>query len=154
MFGFFHRYLKNLTKNQINIFWHTAKMLRIVQGVWFFTDTVWILGPHGQAKWETFYFLQENKERESGGSAKTKSGLSRQGSAKSTRSAKSAKSVAWSTAGKDTKYCKVASSNTSRFEAHVGFFRLLMKGIVDPYAGTPEGMWTWERPHTKFWQPP
>ena len=36
----------------------------------------------------------------------TKSGLSRQGSAKSTKSAKSAKSVAWSTAGKaiDTKY--------------------------------------------------
>ena len=51
-------------------------------------------------------FLQENKEKESGGSAKTKSGLSRQGSAKSTRSAKSAKSVAWSTAGKaiDTKH--------------------------------------------------
>ena len=79
--------------------------------------------------------MQENKERESGGSAKTKSGLSRQGSAKSTRSAKSAKSVAWSTAGKviDTKYRKVASSNKSRLEAHVGFFRLLMKGIVDPY---------------------
>ena len=54
-------------------------------------------------------FLQENKARESGGSAKTtKSGLSRQGSAKSTRSAKSAKSVAWSTAGKaiDPKYYK------------------------------------------------
>ena len=58
--------------------------------------------------------MQANKERESGGCAKTtKSGLSRQGSAKSTRSAKSAKSVAWSTAGKDidTKYLKVPSSN-------------------------------------------
>ena len=30
-------------------------------------------------------------------------------------------------------YRKVASSNTSRLEAHVGFFRLLMKGIFDPY---------------------
>ena len=30
-------------------------------------------------------------------------------------------------------YCKVASSNTSRLEAHPGFFRLLMKGIFDPY---------------------
>ena len=30
-------------------------------------------------------------------------------------------------------YCKVASSNTSRLEAHAGFFRLLMKGIFDPY---------------------
>ena len=28
---------------------------------------------------------------------------------------------------------KVASSNTSRLEAHAGFFRLLMKGIFDPY---------------------
>ena len=27
------------------------------------------------------------------------------------------------------KYRKVASSNTSRLEAHAGFFRLLMKGI-------------------------
>ena len=32
-----------------------------------------------------------------------------------------------------TKYRKVASSNTSRLEAHAGFFRLLMKGIFDPY---------------------
>ena len=31
------------------------------------------------------------------------------------------------------KYRKVASSNTSRLEAHAGFFRLLMKGILDPY---------------------
>ena len=31
------------------------------------------------------------------------------------------------------KYCKMASSNTSRLEAHVGFFRLLMKGIFGPY---------------------
>ena len=30
-------------------------------------------------------------------------------------------------------YSKVASSNTSRLEAHAGFFRLLMKGIFDPY---------------------
>ena len=31
------------------------------------------------------------------------------------------------------KYRKVASSNTSRLEAHAGFFRLLMMGIFDPY---------------------
>ena len=30
-------------------------------------------------------------------------------------------------------YRKVASSNTSRLEAHAGFIRLLMKGIFDPY---------------------
>ena len=30
-------------------------------------------------------------------------------------------------------YPKVASSNTSRLEAHIGFFRLLMKGIFYPY---------------------
>jgi hypothetical protein len=30
-------------------------------------------------------------------------------------------------------YHKVASSNTSRWEAHAGFFRLLMMGIFDPY---------------------
>ena len=30
-------------------------------------------------------------------------------------------------------YRKVASSNTSRLEAHAGFFRLLMKVIFDPY---------------------
>ena len=30
-------------------------------------------------------------------------------------------------------YRKIASSNTSRLEAHVGFFRLLMKGIFGPY---------------------
>ena len=29
-------------------------------------------------------------------------------------------------------YRKVASSNTSRLEAHAGFFRLLMKGIFNP----------------------
>ena len=28
---------------------------------------------------------------------------------------------------------KVASSNTSRLEAHAGFFRLLVKGVFDPY---------------------
>ena len=31
-----------------------------------------------------------------------------------------------------TKYRKVASFNTSRLEAHGGFFRLLMKEIFDP----------------------
>ena len=31
------------------------------------------------------------------------------------------------------KYRKVASSNTSRLEAHAGFFILLVKGIFDPY---------------------
>ena len=30
-------------------------------------------------------------------------------------------------------YSKVASSNMSRLEAHAGYFRLLMKGIFDPY---------------------
>jgi hypothetical protein len=30
-------------------------------------------------------------------------------------------------------YRKVASFNMSRLEAHAGFFRLLMKGIFDPY---------------------
>ena len=30
-------------------------------------------------------------------------------------------------------YRKVVSSNMSRLEAHAGFFRLLMKGIFDPY---------------------
>ena len=30
-------------------------------------------------------------------------------------------------------YRKVASSNTSCLEAHVGFFRLLMKGIFNAY---------------------
>ena len=29
-------------------------------------------------------------------------------------------------------YCKVVSSNTSRLEAHAGFFRLLMKEIFGP----------------------
>ena len=32
---------------------------------------------------------------------------------------------------------KVASSNTSRLEAHADFFRLLMKGILDPYVLWP-----------------
>ena len=31
------------------------------------------------------------------------------------------------------KYRKVVSSNTSRLEAHAGFFRLLSKGIFDSY---------------------
>ena len=30
-------------------------------------------------------------------------------------------------------YRKVTSSNTSCLEAYAGFFRLLMKGIFDPY---------------------
>ena len=30
-------------------------------------------------------------------------------------------------------YRKVTSSNTSHREVHAGFFRLLMKGIFDPY---------------------
>ena len=34
-------------------------------------------------------------------------------------------------------YCKVASSNTSCLEEHAGFFRLLMKGIFDPYVLWP-----------------
>ena len=37
------------------------------------------------------------------------------------------------------KYRKVASSNTSRLEAHAGFFRLLMKGIFDAYVLWPFG---------------
>ena len=32
-----------------------------------------------------------------------------------------------------TRYRKIASSNTSRLEVHVGFFRLLMKEIFGPY---------------------
>ena len=35
--------------------------------------------------------------------------------------------------GHETTYRKISSSNTSRLEAHVGFFRLLMKGIFGPY---------------------
>ena len=34
-------------------------------------------------------------------------------------------------------YRKVASSNLSRLETHAGFFRLLMKGIFDPYVLGP-----------------
>ena len=34
-------------------------------------------------------------------------------------------------------YHKVASSNTSRLEAHSGFFRLIMKGIFGPYVLWP-----------------
>ena len=34
---------------------------------------------------------------------------------------------------KNTNYRKVVSSNTSCLEANKGFFRLLMKGIFDPY---------------------
>ena len=35
--------------------------------------------------------------------------------------------------GENTKYRIVANASPSRFEAHVGLFRLLMKGIFDPY---------------------
>ena len=34
-------------------------------------------------------------------------------------------------------YRKISSSNTSRLEAYVGFFRLLVKGIFDPYVLWP-----------------
>jgi hypothetical protein len=34
---------------------------------------------------------------------------------------------------RDHAYRIVANANKSRFEAHVGLFRLLMKGIFDPY---------------------
>ena len=37
-------------------------------------------------------------------------------------------------------YRKVASSNTSCLEAHAGFFRLLMKGIFNPYV-----LWPFDR---------
>ena len=37
----------------------------------------------------------------------------------------------------DNKYRKFASSNTSRLEAHEGFFRLFMKGIFDLYVLWP-----------------
>ena len=39
----------------------------------------------------------------------------------------------------DKTYRKVANSNMSRLEAHAGFFRLLMKGIFDPYV-----LWTFD----------
>ena len=37
-------------------------------------------------------------------------------------------------------YCKIASSNTFRLEAHVVLFRLLMKGIFGPYV-----LWTFDK---------
>ena len=37
------------------------------------------------------------------------------------------------TASIDLDYCKIASSNTSGLKAHIGLFRLLMKGIFGPY---------------------
>ena len=37
----------------------------------------------------------------------------------------------------ETRYRKIASSNTSRLEAHEGFFRLLMKGIFGSYVLWP-----------------
>ena len=36
-------------------------------------------------------------------------------------------------AKKKSTYHKVASSNTPHFEAHPGYFRLLMKGKFDPF---------------------
>ena len=35
--------------------------------------------------------------------------------------------------GRKNVYHKIKSSNMSPLEAHVGFFRLLMKGIFSPY---------------------
>ena len=50
MFGFFHRLLGRFDRDSIKSFlthsqsfWDSSKCLG------FFTDTVWILGPHGQA---------------------------------------------------------------------------------------------------------
>ena len=45
--------------------------------------------------------------------------------------------------GKNNTYRKIANSNTSFLEAHIGLFRLLMKGIFSPYTAqcsrpTPE----------------
>ena len=40
--------------------------------------------------------------------------------------------LAWRVSFLYFKYRKVASSNTSRLEAHAGFFRMLMKRIFDP----------------------
>ena len=37
-------------------------------------------------------------------------------------------------------YHKVSSSNTSRLDAHAGFFRLLMKGIFGPYV-----LWSFDK---------
>ena len=36
-----------------------------------------------------------------------------------------------------SRYRKVRSCNTSCLEAHAGFFRLLIKGIFDPYEMRP-----------------
>ena len=41
--------------------------------------------------------------------------------------------LTYSNQGADYIYSKVASASPSRFEAHTGLFRLLMKGIFDPY---------------------
>ena len=41
--------------------------------------------------------------------------------------------ILWNPLKSPETYCRVASSNTSRLEAHAVFFRLLMKGIIDPY---------------------
>ena len=37
----------------------------------------------------------------------------------------------------DLNYCTVASTSPSCFEAHVGLFKLLMKGIFNPYVLRP-----------------
>ena len=42
-------------------------------------------------------------------------------------------------------YRKVASSNTSRLEAHAGIYRLLMKGILNAYV-----LWTFDK-KVDFW---
>ena len=38
---------------------------------------------------------------------------------------------------RNSSYRKVASSNTSRLEAHTGIYRLLMKGIFDAHVLRP-----------------
>ena len=47
--------------------------------------------------------------------------------------------IIWSKTGTEfwTTYGKIPSSNTSLSEAHVGFFKLLMKGIFSPYVLWP-----------------
>ena len=45
----------------------------------------------------------------------------------------------------DNKYCKVKSFNTSSLEAHEGFFRLLMKVILDLYVSTVGTVTFWQK---------
>ena len=46
----------------------------------------------------------------------------------------------WTITRLKTIYRKLPNSNTSRLETHAGFFRLLMKGIFDPYV-----LWPFEK---------